>query len=193
MRHEFYNYSNWYSRFLPHYDSNGKYQMITYRLNDSVPKDVVGLINNDRRKLEIKLDSCLGSCLLGKPEYAEVVIENWKHFHNVRYDLIAYVVMPNHVHLLIKTKNDWDLSKIVYSWKSFTAKSILSKERKINPDFNMESLWAREYCDRFIRDGNHYLNAIQYILNNPVKARLAQSQDQWPFSGYNTDYYFFEE
>ena len=43
-------------------------------------------------------------------------------------------------------------------------------------------VWQREYHDRFIRDDDHYRNAVVYIENNPVKAKLCRAPEEWPFS-----------
>jgi len=77
-----------------------------------------------RKLIEKYLDNGYGSCLLGNPTCAQMIVDNWKFFDGERYDLIAYVVMPNHVHLLIKTYENWSLGKLVKTWKSFTAKAI---------------------------------------------------------------------
>ncbi|MCP4458350.1 MAG: hypothetical protein GY816_10065, partial [Cytophagales bacterium] len=134
---EFYNLQNWHSRgYLPHYEAGSKYQMITYRLADSLPKSftIPGSAGgspaeegHERRKaIEEILDSGYGLCILQKPEVAKIVVGNWKHFDATRYDLKAYVVMPNHVHILVKTHEDFTVSKIVHSWKSYTSKMILN-------------------------------------------------------------------
>lgn len=80
--------------------------------------------------------------------------------------------MPNHVHVLIKAKSD--LSKIIQSWKSFTGKWALANNKKFNLgiDSIAKEFWMPEYWDRFIRDGEHFNNAVRYILNNPIKAGL---------------------
>ena len=145
MRDEFKNTGNWSKHFLPHYNAENKYQMITYRLADSLPQNVlVSLKDNslgspqssagkqediERRKtIETALDKGYGSCLLCKPDIAKKVIDTWKFYHKKHYKLIAYVVMPNHIHVMIKTLNTWDLGKIVWAWKSYVAKYVLNIE-----------------------------------------------------------------
>ena len=133
MRDEFKNTENWVKLFLSHYNADEKLQVITYRLADSLPQNIIktlgaphsdaGLSNSDseakrRIKIEKLLDQIFGSCLLKYPDVAEKVITTWKFNHGKLYDLIAYVVMPNHVHVLIKTKTRSDLGKIVWPWKS---------------------------------------------------------------------------
>ena len=127
MRPELENHDAWHNRgYLPHYEAANKYQMITYRLSDSLPSSFdIKSINYEhlsakertqyRKYIEALLDQGYGSCLLEKNQVANVVIDTWRFFHQKRYELIAYVVMPNHVHLLIKTYEDWDLGTLVKS------------------------------------------------------------------------------
>jgi REP element-mobilizing transposase RayT len=68
------------------------------------------------------------------------------------------------------------LSEVVHSWKSFTANEA-NKILGRSGDF-----WQREYHDRFIRDDDHYRNAVFYIENNPVKAGLAKTAQAWRYS-----------
>ena len=98
------------------------------------------------------------------------------HFGGERYQMIAWVIMPNHVHVLIETFEGYQLSGIVHSWKSYTAKEanrILGRTGRF---------WSREYFDRCIRDERHFANAVRYIDNNPVKAGLVAAPEDWPFS-----------
>ena len=278
-RQEFKNEAAWYNRgYLPHYDVANKYQMITYRLADSLPKHVLAgsaelhsasniskdkdrpgsaelysaLIEEQealrkRKLIEKYLDQGYGSCLLRNPTCAQIILDAWKFFDGERYDLIAYVVMPNHVHLLIKTYSSFPIGKLVQSWKVFTAKEIRAYYTEVRnaeynsavpgvvlptmnagynsaipgvvlptmnaecnsavPDFVLptmnaecnsavpgvnlailkegEAFWQREYWDRFIRDEKHYWAAINYIHENPVKANLCKSVDEWPWSTAN--------
>jgi|SaaInlStandDraft_1057018.scaffolds.fasta_scaffold117387_1 putative transposase len=217
MRPEFSCHENWRKRNLPHYDAAHKYQMITYRLADSLPADVLeniikkcqqieqsvsgstggSPVNIDLIKykamIEKYLDVGRGSCLLGRTEYGRIIIENWHFFAGKRYDLLAYVVMPNHVHLLIKTYEDWPLSKVIQSWKSYTSHKILQLERDRRAasepgstdrviDDELGILWQREYWDRFIRDERHFIDAVNYIHYNPVKAGLVKNEEDWLLS-----------
>ena len=83
--------------------------------------------------------------------------------------------MPNHVHILVETFPKIPLSSIVHSWCSYTA----HKANKILG--RTGTFWMREYHDRYIRDEQHYRNAINYIDNNPVKAGLAATPEAWPW------------
>lgn len=185
----------WSHRFLPHFDLAGIFQMITYRLADSLPGStgvppVSSLL--ERKRVEELLDSSYGSCLLKEAHFAKIVVDAWKFFDGERYDLIAYVVMPNHVHLLVKEYEEYPLSKIVHSWKSFTAHEImkvLRSQEKHNtggtpvlPGEIPEHIWQIEYWDRFIRNEQHFLAAVDYIHMNPEKAGLVQNCEDWLWS-----------
>ena len=172
--------------YLPHFDG-AAYQMITYRLADSLPKAVrrefsQALAENQRRiVVETALDKGYGKCWLGRPEIAEVLVGNWLQFHMRRYELLAYVVMPNHVHVVVRLFDGVSLSRVVHSWKSFTAKRIV---RYAN--FARETLtrpvWQPEYWDRFIRNQQHLDAAIGYTHDNPVKAGLVKTPGEWRWS-----------
>ena len=158
--------------------------MVTYRLADSVPPSKRGewlatlRIIDDRERaarLEAILDQGLGGCVLRRPELAEIVEQNWLHFDAVHYRLIAWVVMPNHVHLLVEI---WDrpLAAIVKSWKAYSA-------RHINRHLDRSgSLWQEDYWDRRIRDEEHFRKALRYVEGNPARAGLVGDPGEWPFS-----------
>ena len=154
--------------YIPHIEG-ADYQFVTYRLFDSLPKKVLlDVMYFDAEKqfkyLNHYLNQGLGSCLLRFKKNAEIVIKGWQHFDALRYKVVAYVVMPNHVHILIKVLKNFKLSEIVHSWKSFTAKKIKTDE--------VDKVWFREYFDRYIRDEDHFNRVIDYIKQNPVKAGL---------------------
>jgi REP element-mobilizing transposase RayT len=98
------------------------------------------------------------------------------HFDAARYRLLAWVVMPNHVHVVIETRAEYPLSDVLQSWKSFTAKKANSLLGRTG------SFWQPEYFDRAIRDERHLLAAIAYIHGNPVKAGLVRRAEDWPYS-----------
>jgi REP element-mobilizing transposase RayT len=77
-----------------------------------------------RKRIEEYLDAGYGSCILKIPEIAQMIIQNWMHFDSQRYKLLAWVVMPNHVHVLIEPLNEWPLHKTIATWKTYTGKKI---------------------------------------------------------------------
>ena len=57
------------------------------------------------------------------------------------------------------------------------------KEKEIVPDLlKRNSIWQKEYWDRFIRDHNHFIKAVEYIHQNPVKAGLVKNAEEWSWS-----------
>jgi putative transposase len=191
----------WYSRgYLPHLDVVGEIQAVTFRLADALPSSVIGRWrqeiagstglqtgeseaerrrSGDQRSQRLKLlvaryeDAGHGSCLLKDPACALIVQNALLYFDNERYRLMEWCIMPNHVHVLVKTMEGFSLDQIVRSWKGFTS-------RKINELLNLTGpLWQREYHDRYIRDLDHLANARLYIRNNPVKAGLCLRPEDW--------------
>ncbi len=165
-----YNHGN-----LPHFDQGCIFQVVTYRLADSLPQECLKTLQveleshdsesmeADRRKeIEELLDRGHGSCVLKNKNCAEIVEENWQHFNEVRYKLIAYVIMPNHVHVLINAYPGFELGRIVKSWKSYSSSRINELTGK---DGNSR-LWQRGYWDRYIRDEKHFYKTIEYIKKN---------------------------
>jgi len=179
-------HKGWHSRgYLPHFDQPGLVQTITFRLNDALPGTVLQKIDEElrdkpdslkRQRLEAYLDAGYGSCVLRTPPIATLVENAFCYFDGVRYHLLAWVVMPNHVHVLIEVIQGYPLGDVIHSWKSFTAKQankILGKTG---------AFWQRDYFDRFIRDEAHFANVVYYIHHNPVKAGLVRRAEDWPFS-----------
>jgi len=109
-------------------------------------------------------------------EIAEFVQRALLQFDGERYSLIAWCVMPNHVHTLIETRMDHRLDRVVHAWKSFTAKQA---NRWLERD---GAFWAPEYFDRYMRDDAHFAATRAYIEHDPVKAGLCRKVSDWPFS-----------
>ena len=180
----------WHSRgYLPHFDAGGVFQFVTYRLGDSLPASVVARLDDaladlpeDERALQrrIRIDDHLdqgrGCCCLRQPECAQVVCDAWQHFAGARYDLCAWVVMPNHVHVLIRAYEGYPLPEVVRSWKHFTAMRI-NRLRGSHGHF-----WQNDHWDRFIRDEAHFARTVAYIHENPVKAGLVATTEAWRWS-----------
>jgi type I restriction enzyme R subunit/putative DNA methylase len=113
-------------------------------------------------------------------------------FDSQRYRLLAWVVMPNHVHVLFQPMGGWTVARIVAAWKRFTARKISDISWK---DANTEigaprncqltkpaPIWHREYWDRYIRDQRHFAQAVEYIHLNPVKAGFVARAQDWRWS-----------
>ena len=183
---------DWHQRFhsVPHRE-NKALQSITFRLYDSLPKEVIEDIKlkldikkedssyniNQYQRLRQKIaeyeDAGYGQCFLRDERIAAVMQNTLKHFDGERYQLICWCIMPNHVHVLIEVNEGWSLSRIMHGWRSYTANEanrILGRTGKF---------WMEEYYDRYIRNDNHLQKTINYILNNPANAGL----NGWPWVG----------
>lgn len=177
-------HKGWYSRgYLPHFDNPGLIQGVTLRLWDSIPAVVIQTILADtedgaerRARLEEYLNAGHGACYLRDPRVARLVEDALLHFDGERYRLIAWVIMPNHVHVLLEVFPGFPLPEVVHSWKSYTANRA---NRLLN---RTGSFWFREYFDRFIRDERHLANALRYVHENPVTAGLVKTAGDWEFS-----------
>ena len=140
-------------------------------------KAPAGVVEMERRKrVERWLDAGYGSCILGRRENAERVLASWRHFDGERYDLIAGVVMPNHVHLLVRMYPGTLLGEMVASWKGYTSRRFV-----VEAGVAVKPRWQRGYWDRFMRNEKHYRDTVRYIVNNPVKAGLVQRAEEWPY------------
>jgi REP element-mobilizing transposase RayT len=180
----------WHSRgYLPHLEKSGLVQSITFRIHDALPESKIqqwqeelkSHATNERDKklrvlIETYLDAGHGACWLRDPRVAQLVEDALLFHDQEHYHLLAWCVMPNHVHVLIETLSSWSLGKIVHSWKGFPSVEANKMLRRFG------EFWQREYFDRFIRDGGHYENVLHYIENNPVKAGLVGKAEDWPFS-----------
>jgi putative transposase len=183
------DHKGWYSRKgLPHFDAGEIVQFITFRLHDSLPQSQLDVLsdelknapgNNARHqdeRIQELLDQGAGSCLLKQPQCAEIVQSALLYLDGRRYDLRAWVVMPNHVHFLARFEVGQSLSKALHSLKSFTAHEI----RKLHP--SVESVWQKESFDRFIRNDDHYHRTVAYIHSNPVSAKLCLEAESFRYS-----------
>lgn len=129
-----------------------------------------------RRRVEEYLDAGHGACWLRRPEVAALVEGALRHFDGERYRLLAWCVMPNHVHALIETREGFPLADVLHSWKSFTSRVAGERVGRNGP------FWQREYLDRYVRNAEHYQAVVVYIEENPVNAGLAKVKTDWPWS-----------
>jgi len=102
-----------------------------------------------------------------------------KHLEAARakfgFALFAYVVMPDHIHLLLSTFES-ELPAIMRSWKSRVALAIAKAPRKPGP------VWQKRYFDFILRRASDFSRKLVYIHQNPVTAGLAGCAEDWPWS-----------
>lgn len=179
--------TGWNSRgYLPHYDEKEVVQFVTYRLAGSLPQKLIerntlllkaGEISEIEyhRRVERLLDQGFGATYLKRPDIARIVEQNLLRFDGEKYRLLHWVLMSNHVHVLLIAMNGYSLSSIMHSLKSYTSKQA-------NKVLNRSgSFWSIEYFDRYIRNSDHYCKTVKYIHDNPVKAGLCASAEDWEF------------
>ncbi|HID22932.1 MAG TPA: hypothetical protein EYP14_11110, partial [Planctomycetaceae bacterium] len=155
---------------LPHWRQEHVTYFVTFRLADSVPQHKLRLWRRERdewlrshpqphsaatrrqylrrftARLERWLDAGYGECLLQRPQVRAIVEQALRHSDGERYYLDEFVVMPNHVHVLVTPRPGHSLSKIVQSWKSFTAHVINNLLGRRG------ALWQKEYFDHIVRN-----------------------------------------
>ena len=118
-------------------------------------------------RVETLLNAGKGSCVLKDKANAEIVANAMLHFNHQRYELDDWVIMPNHVHVLVKPVGENKLPDILHSWKSFTA-------NKINEKIGTKGqLWMHESYDHIVRNERALVAIRNYIRQNPVKAGLS--------------------
>jgi REP element-mobilizing transposase RayT len=130
------------------------------------------LASETARRVERWLDQGLGRCRLKDSAAARLVVDAMHYFDGQRYELGSYVVMPNHVHAVVRPLmcNEEPLERILQSWKRYSA-------REINRRFELTgTFWQEESFDRIIRDEEHLWRVLQYIGSNPAMAGLSREQ-----------------
>ncbi|WP_370736715.1 REP-associated tyrosine transposase [Halopseudomonas pelagia] len=188
------SHKGWYTaRKLPHFDVPHTLQFITFRLGDALPQSVLRELRkktcrlpadqrarSQRENIEYWLDQGLGCCVLRCSEMAEVLRESLVFHHGRRYELVAWCIMPNHVHVVIEPT--YSLPRIVQGWKSYSARWALMHGSKSGLTLPYGQFWMRGYWDRYIRDVRHYQAAVLYVHQNPVKAGLCKRAEDWRWS-----------
>ena len=147
-----------YSRNLPHWHPDGATFFVTWKLQGA------------------QLKSKHGPFWLADPQVAQVVSEEILRAQQEGRieDLAAWVVMPNHVHVLLKPREE--LLPVLTGMKGASA-------RRANLLLNRQGrFWQQESFDRWIRDGREFDRFRYYIEHNPVSARLVEKPADWRWS-----------
>lgn len=210
---------------LPHWYRPGCAHFVTYRLAGSIPASLLRRWRRERsavierppptgatlleqrrlahRRFFAQYDECLDSSTtvrwLAEPRVAEIVRENLYHHHGTKYELLAWCVMPNHVHVLLQPFDQAEttapeslaagsdlsdevpdgsgpLAGIMHSLKSFTANranEVLGRRGQF---------WQHESYDHWVRDLDELERIVEYVRRNPVRAGLCAEPRHWPFS-----------
>ena len=169
---------------LPHLGQRGVIVFITFRLADSMPSELLSKWRGEREtwlaahpepwddataqeyarefqgRIEKWLDAGHGVCILARTDCNRIVSDALEYFNGKRYVLHSYIVMPNHVHVLMELPSRVELPRILHSWKSFIAKKICEVVGASGP------VWQRDYFDRLVRSEEHYRHCLDYIRKN---------------------------
>ncbi len=181
-----------YQQKLPHWRQEGATYFITFRLGDSLPQSKLAelrqfkadwerrhpppqsadqrdeLARETFRRTDTWLDQGMGSCLLANEEHARLVCDTLKRGDGNIYELGCFVVMPNHVHAIVRplVPSELDLEEILKHWKGRSAYDINCLRGKTG------ALWQKDTYDRIVRDEEELWRVLQYIGRNPQKAGL---------------------
>jgi len=166
---------NWRSRgYLPHFDAPGFQQHIVFGLADAISGRDANHTDDALTAFDAVLDRGLGDCVLSEPACASAVQEALLHDDGEHYSLLAWCIMPNHVHAVIDQRGD--LAAIVRRWKTWSARQINARLKRAG------RVWRREYFDRYARNEGHLGAMIAYVENNPVNAGLVSTPKAWLWS-----------
>jgi len=102
-----------------------------------------------------------------------LVVSTLLHFNRDRYFVFAYVVMNDHVHVLVKPLGDSDMSKVLKGWKSYTANQL---PRRFN---RKGSIWQKDSYTHIIRDEEDFITKAEYILTNPQRRWADLQKYDW--------------
>ncbi|MFT4177738.1 MAG: transposase [Luteolibacter sp.] len=169
---------------LPHWQQGEVMQFVTFRLGDSIPREKLQHWKSQRDtwisthpqpwsekeitifhpRFTFKLEKWLyqgeGSRLFRRPNHRQILEDVMMMAEGSQAHHHAWVIMPNHVHLLFKPLAS--LEKLIQIWKGTSARKL-----------EQGPIWQRNYRDTLIRDHQHFANAVRYIRRNPSKANLS--------------------
>ena len=189
---------------LPHLKREGASYFVVFRLAGTLPKDVLLRLKAEREaiiaqaqaarrlltwheqeelfrwystRVDKYLDAGHGDCWLARSEIADLVAGALKFHAGQRFDLHAWVVMPNHAHAVLRPRPDWTLSEILKSWKGFSAREANQVLKRTGTTF-----WQVESFDHLIRDDEDLHRCCHYATMNPVNAGLCKQPEDWKWS-----------
>jgi REP element-mobilizing transposase RayT len=207
----------YYERNLPHYQPPNAVYLVNIRLAGSLPleafdrirkeyesfKRSIASLRNTRHKIEMYRDKQLqyyfdvnrlldsntsGPNWLGRTEVAGLVAASLRSYDGVKYALLAFCIMPNHVHLVLgigapwmeavdhTTENSFPITKCIGSVKKYTA-------RKANKLLGRSgAFWQHESYDHVIRDSAELERILWYVIQNPVSAGMVKVWTDWKWT-----------
>jgi REP element-mobilizing transposase RayT len=174
--------ASFHVRRLPHYYATGQPVFLTWRLHGSLPVGRVFPAAATSGKAFLLMDRLLdggrsGPLYLRRPDIANLVVEalRFRERESAEYRLHAWVVMANHVHILITP--EVPISKIMQSLKRFTA-----REGNRLLGLTGQHFWQEESFDRLVRNDAEFGRIARYIEMNPVRAGVVETPEAFPWS-----------
>ena len=183
-----------YHRHLPHWRQEGATYAVTFRQSDSIPQTHLQSLKRWRsiweqqhpeprteiewkqfaqeitNKTERWMDEGYGSCVFRESRFSRMMSDSLLHFQNQRHFTSCFVVMPNHVHVVIRPMSSFELEDCLQRIKQYVSTHV-------NKDLKQEgTLWEEESYDRIVRDEEHLWKVVQYIGRNPKKAGIPVAQ-----------------
>ncbi len=206
--------TTFYRRNLPHIHPTGAIFFVTFRLAGSIPVEVIEQLRaefeQEERRLKMNLsgnallierykiqkkffgryDKWLdkmahGPTYLREAGIAQIVMQEIRRLDGMRYDMLAYCIMPNHVHLLVDFSHFGEnaqakrLSPLSQALRLIKGRSSRYANLQLS---RSGKFWQDESYDHFVRNNDELKRIIGYILNNPVKAGLVKTWDEWIYS-----------
>lgn len=204
------NYREFYRRNLPHIQPRGAAFLVNFRLAGSLPIEVVEQLRSEADCLEKKLltiedkkeklllrdreqrrlfgkwdvalyKSTTGPFWLKDDQIAQIVTDSMLYHDGSWFDVLAYCIMPNHVHLVLiphklSDTADYSLTKIMHNIKRNSVKSANKVLGRTG------AFWQHESYDHYARNEKELERIIKYVLYNPVKAGLADDWEKWKWT-----------
>lgn len=200
-----------YKRNLPHFTIPNSILFVTFRLSGTIPIHIVEKLKSELElrlnqiengkhlpqdektlaEIEYKkhflaideyLDNNSRIDFLKRENIAQIVMNSLFFHEKVDYDLIAFTIMPNHVHLVVRYKNAekpfYEIMKSIKLYSARHANALLGRRG---------AFWQPESYDHVIRDDREFQNVIKYVLNNLVKAKLVEHWKDWKYSYFHRE------
>ena len=194
--------------YLPHWTKEGGIYAVQFRLADSIPQEKreqleleiqdikhsseemrgitsalarLRLLDLQRESVQKFLRNGYGDCFLKQDSIAAVVAGALQFFEGKRYRLLTWCIMPNHVHVVVAPLPGENLSRIVQSWKTFSAKEANKLLQRSG------TFWMRETYDHLIRNDNDLLHAIEYTWSNSDLAGMRGWKWRWRIADADLD------
>ena len=195
------NAPEYYERNLPHRLARGSTLFLTFRLAGSLPMEVMERLKAEaaahsempadyaaQRRYFGRFDASLDQATTGPtwlrvPAVAALVAEALHFRHGTSYELVAYCIMPNHVHAVVALPDD--APPLLRTLQSLKANTAILANRHLQ---RTGAFWQRETYDHIVRNAEEGHRIVAYVLNNPVKAGWVTSWDQWPHTYWNPDH-----